>query len=365
VTRSARRVLVAPDKYAGTLTAPQVAQAIADGWRVAAPGDELDLAPVSDGGPGFVDVTPGEVRTVTVSGPRGDPVPARLRVDGATAYVESAQACGLHLAAAAVDGTTYGVGELLRAALDGHARRVVVGLGGSGTNDGGAGMLAALGAVAVGPPGALRHGGLALARVEAVDLTGLDPRLGEVTLLAATDVDNPLLGDEGASAVFGPQKGATPEQVAALDAALAHWAALTDPRLAARPGAGAAGGLGFGLFLAGARREPGIALVLELLRVAERAARADLVITGEGRFDRQSLRGKATVGVAHAARTAGRPCLVLAGQVGVRGAEVTAAGVDAAYAVVDEAGSLDEALAHPAAHLAALAARAARTWSQP
>ncbi|MGE5762955.1 MAG: glycerate kinase, partial [Mycobacterium leprae] len=276
------RVLVAPDKYAGTLTAPEVAQAIVEGWRAAAPEDELDLAPVSDGGPGFVDVTPGQVRVVTVSGPRGERVAARLRVDGATAYVESAQACGLHLAAAAVDGTTYGVGELLRAALDARAGRIVVGLGGSGTNDGGAGMLAALGAVAAGPPRVLRRGGLALAALDAVDLTGLDPRLADATLVAATDVDNPLLGDEGASAVFGPQKGATPPQVAALDAALARWAELTDPRLAARPGAGAAGGLGFGLFLAGARPEPGIALVLELLHVPDRAARADVVITGEG-----------------------------------------------------------------------------------
>ena len=359
------RVLIAPDSFTGTLSAVEAADAVAAGWRRRAPGDELVLAPLSDGGPGFVDVLAaslgGERVAVTVADPLGRPVPATVLVVGDTAYVESAQACGLHLLAAEerdpLRTSTRGVGELLRAALD--ARRVVVGLGGSGTNDGGAGALAALGAVLA---GVTEPGGAGLRQVTGVDGTGLDHRLGDVELVLATDVDNPLLGIAGASAVYGPQKGATREAVAVLDAALAQWARVLERDLAApgvadRPGAGAAGGLGAGLMALGAIRVPGIGTVLDATRLADRVAEADLVVTGEGAFDWQSLRGKVVSGVAAAAAQEAVPCIVLAGRVDVGRREMAAAGVEAAYAAGLGPGT-------PAERLADLAERVAATWSR-
>ncbi|MGB8650206.1 MAG: glycerate kinase, partial [Mycobacteriales bacterium] len=245
------RVLLAPDCFAGTLSADQAAQALAAGWRGVRPHDELVLLPMSDGGPGFLDALPGTRVTALVEDPLARPVLASFHLDGTTAYVESAQAAGLHLLDPAdrdpTVTTTYGVGQLVAAAVGAGASRVVVGLGGTATNDGGAGLLAALGVQRADVAGArLAPGGLALA--SAARLAG-DPL--RVDLVAATDVDNPLLGPGGASRVFGPQKGASAEQVAALDAALAHWADLLEAHLgvAARdlPGAGAAGGLGFAL----------------------------------------------------------------------------------------------------------------------
>src|SRR4051794_23531409 len=245
------RVLVAPDSFGDTLSAVEATQAIAEGWREASPEDVLDLAPMSDGGPGFVDVLRqglgGELVTVTVDDPLGRPVAAELLIVDATAYVESAQACGLHLMAAEERNprlaTTRGVGQLLAAARDSGAARIVVGLGGSGTNDGGRGMWEAL-----------------------------DGRL-DADLVAATDVDNPLLGPNGASAVFGPQKGADRAMVLDLDDALRRWADHVEQatgRLGLRdaPGAGAAGGLGFGLLALGAGRAPGFGLVAEAIGLA-------------------------------------------------------------------------------------------------
>ena len=363
------RVLIAPDKFAGTLTAVEAAEAMAAGWRRGAPDDKLELAPLSDGGPGFVDVVQaakgGELLSVTVTGPLGDPTPATLLVTGDTAYVECAQAAGLHLVPPEqrrpAEATTYGVGELVRAAAERGARRVVVGLGGSATNDGGAGLLAALGAQ---PAEALRRGGGVLADLTAVDLTPAREAVAGLELVAASDVDNPLLGPRGAIAVFGPQKGVRPEQVPTLDAALQHWAELTDARQAKAKGAGAAGGLGFGLLLLGAERVPGIATIMDLVGLAARAGEVDVVVTGEGSFDWQSLQGKVVSGVARVAAEQARPCVVLAGRVEVGRREIAAAGVESAYAVADVAGSAQAAMARPAEYLADLAERVARTWSR-
>lgn len=367
------RVLIAPDSFGGTLSAVEAARAIGDGWRRTAPDTNLDLLPLSDGGPGFVDVLatslPGELQTSTVSDPLRRPVTARWLLAADTAYVESAQAAGLHLIGpderAPGRMTTYGVGQLVQEALDAGAGRVVVGLGGSATNDGGAGLLAALGLAGVTEPT-----GDGVAAAVAVDASRLDPRLRDIELVAATDVDNPLLGRHGASAVFGPQKGATPNDVQRLDAALGHWrdvlgAALPGAYDAAEgAGAGAAGGLGYALLVLGARRASGLALTRDATGLAARVAEADLVITGEGSFDAQSLRGKVASGVATTAAAAGVPCIVLAGQVSVGRRELAAANLDGAYAVADIAGSPAAAMADPANRLAALAERVARTWSR-
>jgi glycerate kinase len=357
------RVLVAPDKFAGTLSAPEAAAAIAEGWRRQAPDDVMDLAPMADGGPGFVDVLAAaerprtaELLSTVVRGPLGDEVPATVLVDGDTAYVESAQACGLHLlpseARDPTRATTYGVGQLVAAALDAGVRRVVVGLGGSGTNDGGAGLLAALGATSE-PAGLLARGPLELAQVERTDLGPARARVEGVEIVAASDVDNPLLGLVGATNVYGPQKGVTPEQVQPLDAALERFAAATDKRLALGRGAGAAGGLGFGLLLLGA----------DTLELPRRAAAADLVVTGEGAFDFSSRSGKVPYGVAEVAAEAVRPCIALAGKVLVGSREMRALGVESAYAVVDLVGE-ERSFGDPAGSLAALAERVARSWSR-
>jgi glycerate kinase len=360
------RVLVAPDKFAGTLSAVEAAEAIATGWRSVAPDDELDLAPMSDGGPGFVDVLhealDGELLALTVRGPHGAPTPAAVLVSGATAYVESAQACGLHLTGGegAEGATTYGVGELVAAALDAGATTVVVGLGGSGTNDGGAGLLAALGASADVP---LDAGGAGLDGVTSVDVSAARDRVRGVRLVAASDVDNPLTGLFGATKVFGPQKGIAEERLPTGDAWLEQYAAALDRRIALEKGAGAAGGLGYALLALGATREPGIALVAQAVDLAERARAVDLVLTGEGAFDFSSRAGKVPHGVATVAEEALRPCVVLAGQVLVGSREMRALGIESAYSLVDLVGE-ERAFADPAGALAELAGRTARTWSR-
>ncbi|MEO5851514.1 MAG: glycerate kinase [Nocardioides sp.] len=360
------RVLIAPDKFAGTLTAVEAATALAVGWARHAPDDVLDLAPMADGGPGFVDVLHtalgGDLLAVTVRGPGGDAQPATLLRVGDEAYVESAQACGLHLTRGegAEAATTYGVGELVRVAVEGGARRVVVGLGGSGTNDGGAGLLAALGATADVP---LDRGATGLAGVTTVDLTAARARLEGVTLVAATDVDSPLTGLFGATKTFGPQKGIPEERLPAVDGLLEAFAAATGRRTSLDKGAGAAGGLGFALLTLGATRRPGVDLVAESLDLAERARLADLVVTGEGAFDFSSRSGKVPYGVAQIAEGALRPCVVIAGQVLVGSREMRALGVESAYSLVDLVGE-ERAFSAPAEALAELAERIARTWSR-
>ena len=364
------RVLIAPDKFAGTLSAVEAAEAIATGWRRRAPDDELELVPMADGGPGFVDVLHaslgGELLAVTVRGPYTHPVPGTVLVQDGTAYVESAQACGLHLTPKAdrhpEDATTYGVGELVRAAVGSGATRVVVGLGGSGTNDGGAGLLAALGA-ASSPPDGLTRGASGLADLESVDLAGARDLVAGVELVAASDVDNPLLGLRGATNVFGPQKGVGDDRLQAVDALLERLAGATDKKVALTKGAGSAGGLGFGLLLLGATRLPGLDIVAEAVGLSERARRADLVITGEGAFDFSSRSGKVPYGVAVIAADAVRPCVALAGQVLVGSREMRALGVESAHSMVDLVGE-EASFADPAGSLAALAERTARSWSR-
>ncbi|GAA1744635.1 glycerate kinase [Luedemannella helvata] len=371
------RVLICPDKFAGTLTAVEAARAVAEGWSSAAPFDELRRRPLSDGGPGFVSVlaeaVDGRVVEVPTVDPLGRPVRGRILVAGPTAYVESADACGLHLLDRSERDpsvtTSYGLGALLVTAVEHGAREVVVGLGGSATNDAGAGLLAALGATPLDEAGfAVPYGGAGLLGCAALDGA---PRLRDARLVAATDVDNPLTGLYGASSVFGPQKGATREQVLLLDAALERFATVLErdlptcpPGLAELPGAGAAGGLGAAILALGGRTESGIGLVRRLTDLDAALDEADLVITGEGTFDDQSLRGKVVAGVAEAARDRGLPCLVVAGQVeaGRRGA--LAAGVTESHALADQAGGLATALARPAEVLHDLAARLARQWSR-
>ncbi|MEU8214382.1 glycerate kinase [Micromonospora taraxaci] len=378
------RVLLCPDKFAGTLSAPEVAAAVADGWRSVAQGDDLLIRPLADGGPGFVEVLAEALGGRRVPVPTVDPLgrPAAgeilLTTDGTTAYLESAQACGLHLLSATERDpkttTSYGLGLLVAAAVESGARTVVIGLGGSGTNDAGAGMLAALGVTPLDPGGAaLPYGGAALAAVDAVD--GV-PRLRGVRLVAATDVDNPLLGLHGASNVFGPQKGADRADVLLLDAALERFAAVLErdlpgcpAGLGTVPGGGAAGGIGAALLALGGGCESGIGLVTGATRLDDALDTADLVITGEGSFDHQSLRGKVVAGVAGAARDRGVPCVVVAGQVSTGRREAASAGVTDAYSLVEhfggeEGGGLDAALSRPAEGLRELGARLARQWSR-
>lgn len=391
------RILVAPDSFGGTLTADEAATAIATGWRRTAPDDVLDLCPLADGGPGFVDTLHanlgGTLLSVTVTSPLGDQVPAAILLvegpAGATAYVESAHATGLALVPAdrrdPTRTTTSGVGLLLRAAVDAGARRVVVGLGGSGTNDAGAGMLAALGAAR---DGATAHGGGPLIDVTPADLAGLAEvrrSLDGVDLVGAYDVDVPLLGLHGASAGFAAQKGATAQQAQDLERALGHFAQIavsalgddvvrpdllagaraTTPtaRLTSLPGAGASGGLGFGLALLGARLVPGATMVADAVDVAGRLRAAELVVTGEGTFDWQSFHGKVVNEVAGLALAAAVPTVVLAGQVTVGRREWGAAGIAGAYAVATDAAQVAASMADPAGTLAARAERLARTWS--
>ena len=367
------RVLIAPDKFAGTLSAVEAAEAIARGWRRQAPGDELELVPMADGGPGFVDVLHaslgGDLLAVTVTGPYGEQVPGSVLLEGGTAYVESAQACGLHLTPEArrrpEDATSYGVGELVRVAVEAGASRVVVGLGGSATNDGGAGLLAALGATSR-VPDALTRGATGLvdlAEGEGVDLSAARAVTSGVELVAASDVDNPLLGLIGAVNVFGPQKGVAPDRLQAVDALLERLAAATDKRTALGKGAGAAGGLGFALLLLGASRTPGVEVVSAAVGLLERARRSDLVVTGEGAFDFSSRAGKVPYGVAAVAAEALQPCIALAGKVLVGSREMRALGVESAYAVVDLVGE-EASFADPVGSLAALAERTARSWSR-
>lgn len=329
-------VLVAPDKFRGTLTAAQAAEAIAAGWLRSRPYDVVDPLPLADGGEGTVDALAaalgGERRAMRAAGPLGDPVYAVFglidRGDGVLGVVEMAQASGLALVSEgrrnALRASTRGTGELILAAARAGASELLVCLGGSATTDGGAGMAAALGVALLDPTGApVGPGGQGLLDLARIDASGLDPGVRRLRIQAACDVDNPLTGPHGAAHVFGPQKGASSQDVLVLDRALAHLAAVIHRDLGidvrSIPGAGAAGGLGAGLvaFL-GARLRPGIDIVMEAARFPDRLARADVVITGEGTFDASSLRGKVPSGVLEAAGAARVPALVLCGRAETR-----------------------------------------------
>ncbi|MBI2238560.1 MAG: glycerate kinase [Actinobacteria bacterium] len=337
------RVLVAPDKFRGTLTAAEAARAVATGWRRVRPDDEVDEIPMADGGEGTLDALVaalgGERRTVRVAGPLGDPVEAEYGMvrgaGGRTAVVEMARASGLQLIAETrrdpLRATTRGTGEVILAACAEHPATVVVCIGGSATNDGGAGMAQALGARLLDAEGAdLAPGGAALLGLVTIDARTIDPAVADARFVVACDVDNPLTGPEGASAVYGPQKGASEQDVALLDRALAHFAAVVHRDLGIDvrgiPGGGAAGGLGAGLvaFL-GAHLRPGVEVVMEAVGLAERLAGAGLAIAGEGKLDEQSLRGKAPAGVIRAAREAAVPVVVVCGQAEVHPDGVTVA----------------------------------------
>ncbi len=321
------RWLIAPQEFKGTLTASEAAEALRSGLREAAPEVLLDVAPLADGGPGTVDAllagSTGERRVLTVQGPLGAPVEAAYALldGGQTAVIEMAAASGLSLLPPGeLDprrASTYGTGELIRAALDAGCSRLIVGLGGSATNDAGAGALTALGyrfLDAEGNP--LPPGGAALRRLARVDSSLRHPCLMEVELLAATDVTAPLLGPNGASQLFGPQKGADAQAVEELEKALAFFAQGLAPEFIRVPGAGAAGGLGYGLaVLAGANIVSGYGLVAQALRLERRVAVADAVITGEGRFDRQSALGKGPVALARSGKELGKPVVLFAGSV--------------------------------------------------
>jgi glycerate 2-kinase len=367
------KVLVAPDAFAGTLTAPEAARAVAEGWGRQAPDDQLTALPMADGGPGFVDVLHdslgGDLEVVTVSGPLRRPTPVTLLIRDDTAFVESAQACGHPLLDEPDpwNTTTAGVGEAVAAAVEAGATSIVVGLGGSATNDGGAGMLGALGATADVP---LDAGAAGLRGVTRVDLTTARERLDGVAMVAAIDVDAPLLGMFGATKTFGPQKGLAEDEILVVDRILDELVVATcgsapaDRRVAEQAGAGAAGGLGFALMLLGASTRHGVAFVSDAVGLPAACAEHDLVVTGEGTYDHSSRGGKVVHGVASAAAESARPCIVLAGQVTVGAREMRAMGVESAYAAADLVG-VDRAMSDPHGSLVALAQRIARTWSDP
>jgi glycerate kinase len=382
------RVVIAPDGFDGTLSAAEAAAAIAEGWRRHAPDDDLDLCPLSDGGPGFVDAlragVEGRLIPVEVPGPLGEPVLAVILLTPTsppTAYLESAQACGLTLVAPADRdpgrSSSLGLGVLLAAAVTAGATRVVVGLGGVATNDGGAGLLAGL-ARELDVPGAgelldvLSGGGSALRGVTADRLSALvalRERMSDVDLVVAADSDVTLLGFKGTSSLHAARKGADPEQAQALDLAMGDFAraavtALDAPqRLVAEPGSGAGGGLGFGLALLGARREPGASAVADAVGLPGRLAGAQLVVTGEGCLDWQSLRGKVVTAVAALAQQVAVPTVAVPGQVLVGRRELLTVGVESAYPVARTAAEVAASIADPGPSLATRAERVARTWS--
>ncbi|MBO0980819.1 glycerate kinase [Microbacterium sp. SD291] len=342
------RILIASDKFKGSATGAEVAAALGEGIREIIPDAVIEAVPVADGGEGTVDAALAigfEPVTATVTGPTGEPVSARFAARGAEAIIEMAAASGLDVlpggAKAPLSATSRGTGELIVAALDRGCTTIVLGVGGSANTDGGAGMLQALGVSLRTADGEVAPGGAALAALNSVDITGLDPRISGATVVLASDVDNPLLGDRGAAAVFAPQKGASADDVAALEAALSRFAALLEAGPAVRPsvdapGAGAAGGVGYAaLAVLGAHREPGIDVVQRLTGLADRIADADLVITGEGSLDDQSLGGKTPLGVAAAAKAAGRPVIAVCGRSTLSAAEATASGFRAVYPLSD------------------------------
>ena len=355
------RIVIAPDSYKGSVSAVDVARAMERGVLKIFPDAEIHKIPIADGGEGTVEAlvaaTDGQVRQCEVTGPLGERIVANWGVlgDGVTAVMEMASASGLPLVAREKrnprTATTYGTGELMCAILDAGLRKIIMGIGGSATNDGGAGMARALGVRFVDAMGKeLPDGGAALAGLASIDLEGLDPRLQETQLTVACDVDNPLCGPRGASAVFGPQKGATLEIVAELDAALWHYSLIaqkTTGRLVAElPGAGAAGGLGAGLLLfTPAVLKPGVEIVLEAVRFSERVEGATFVLTGEGRTDFQTAFGKAPVGVARAAKRHRVPVFCLSGGLGEGADETLSQGIDAVLSICDRPMSLDECMA--------------------
>ncbi|HAS6195888.1 TPA: glycerate kinase [Vibrio vulnificus] len=358
------KIIIAPDSYKESLTAMDVAIAIEKGFKQVLPDAHYVKLPMADGGEGtvqsMVDATGGTIIEHTVTGPLGQRVDGffGLLGEGKTAVIEMAAASGLHLVTPdqrnPLITTTFGTGELIKAALDHGVEHIIVGIGGSATNDGGIGMAQALGIKLLDAYGnALGHGGGELAKLATIDCSQLDPRLAQVRLEVACDVDNPLCGTKGASAVFGPQKGATPEMVTILDENLAHYASIIKQQLGVdvrdMAGAGAAGGMGAALLgLLNAELRPGIEIVMDAVRLDEIVADADLVITGEGRIDSQTIHGKTPIGVARTAKKHGLPVIGIAGCLSADCGVVHEHGLDAVFAVVNRSVDLPTALAEAA-----------------
>ncbi|MGL6176554.1 MAG: glycerate kinase [Vibrionaceae bacterium] len=355
------KIVIAPDSFKESLSAMAVADAIEAGFKQVFPDAQYVKLPMADGGEGtvqsLIDATQGRLFEVPVTAPLGNRVQGFLGLlgDGKRAVIEMAAASGLHLVAPEQRNplitSSFGTGELILRALDLGVTHLILGIGGSATNDGGAGMMQALGAKLLKNDGsAIAHGGAALAELASIDLSTLDPRLSSLHIEVACDVDNPLCGAKGASAVFGPQKGATPEMVAQLDSALSHYAdcieRATGKQVRDIAGTGAAGGMGAALVgLLNAKLKPGIAIVIEALNLAHIVADADLVITGEGRIDSQTIHGKTPIGVARCAKQFGKPVIGIAGCLSDDCGVVHAHGLDAVFAVVNRAMPLPEALA--------------------
>lgn len=370
------RIIIAPDSFKGSLSAFEAASAIAGGVKKVFTDAQITLIPLADGGEGTAKALlsqGGERREAVVTGPL-----PHMRVKAAwgimpdgTAVIESAEASGLTLLAPheldAGAATSYGTGELLKEALNAGARRIIIGLGGSAMTDGGTGLAAALGARFLDENGMeLPHGGLALARLHAIDLSGLDRRLPDTQIIAATDVDNPLYGPNGAAYIFSPQKGADAKTVAALDESLKNYAAIaetvTGRGVQNTPGAGAAGGLGAGLLLfTRATIASGAGLILEALGFDTLLQTADLVITGEGKSDAQSARGKLPAAVGKAAKRHGVPVICISGALGMGYEALYACGIDAAQGCPAAPAKLDECMGNAAPMLEAAAERACRT----
>ncbi|MBX8534891.1 glycerate kinase [Pseudomonas cichorii] len=372
------KIVIAPDSFKDSLSAQAVATAIASGLADVWPTAELIQCPMADGGEGTIEAVlaacNGQLMSAEVRGPLQSPVQAHWGwlPHSRTAIIEMAMASGLQLLALeqrnACITTTYGTGQLIAQALDAGAQRVILAIGGSATNDAGTGMLSALGARFLdGNDQPLASGGLALAQLARVDLSGFDPRLADVRFEIAADVDNPLCGPNGASHIFGPQKGAFPEQVLALDAALGHFADLSvqavGQDLRDSPGSGAAGGMGFAAkaYLKASFRA-GVEVVADLTGLEQALVGADLVITGEGRFDAQTLRGKTPFGVARVAARHQVPVIVLAGTLGEGYERLYEHGISAAFALASGPMTLDEACRHAASLLHDRARDLARVW---
>ncbi|PKH19994.1 glycerate kinase [Enterobacterales bacterium CwR94] len=354
------KIVIAPDSYKESLSAQQVACAIETGFRDIFPDADYHLLPVADGGEGTVEAmvaaTQGTRITLTVTGPLGEPVEAfyGLSGDAQSAFIEMAAASGLERVPSdrrdPLVTTSWGTGELIRSALDKGVRHIIIGIGGSATNDGGAGMVQALGAKLLDAQGQqIAQGGAALEQLSRIDLSAFDQRVQQCRIEVACDVTNPLTGKEGASAIFGPQKGATPERVARLDAALTHYAEIIhrdlDQDVLRIAGGGAAGGMGAALHaFCGAELRRGIEIVTEALGLAALVADADLVITGEGRIDSQSIHGKVPIGVAQVAKQHGVPVIGIAGSLTADVGIVHQHGLDAVFSVLYSICTLDEAL---------------------
>ncbi|APB37327.1 MULTISPECIES: glycerate kinase family protein [Heyndrickxia] len=359
--------LLAPDSFKESMTAKEVCAAMEAGIKKAIPDAVCIQVPMADGGEGtvqsLVDATGGTIYQQTVTGPLGHPVTACYGIlgDGETAVIEMASASGIHLVTKETKNplvtTTYGTGELIKACLDKKVKQILIGIGGSATNDGGAGMAQALGVKFLDERGGmLPFGGGALGDLAEIDLAGLDPRLKEVQIFVASDVTNPLCGENGASHVFGPQKGATKEMVALLDTNLSHYAAIIKEQLgkdvAEVPGAGAAGGLGAGLMVfTDAVLKSGIELVVEYTGLEQKVKDADIVLTGEGSIDFQTQFGKTPYGVARAAKKHGKPVIAVAGYVGEQIDVLYEKGIDAIFGILPRPMALEDALQTGAANI--------------